>query len=144
MLFLSACSSSSLKLEKEPVSKYGNMDSYSVFGKKYYTMHTSKGYNQIGEASWYGENFHGKLTSSREKYNMYEMSAAHKTLPLPSYAEVTNLKNNKTIIVRVNDRGPFHGNRIIDLSYQAAKKLDMVNDGVARVKVKAVPPYQNK
>jgi rare lipoprotein A len=72
------------------------------------------------------------------------MSAAHKTLPLPSYAEVTNLKNNKTIIVRVNDRGPFHGNRIIDLSYQAAKKLDMVNDGVARVKVKAVPPYQNK
>lgn len=144
LLLLHGCSTSSIKLEKEPLSRYGNIDSYTVFGKKYYTINTSKGYREIGDASWYGKKFHGRLTSNREPYDMYGISAAHKTLPLPSYVKVTNLKNNKELIVRVNDRGPFHGNRIIDLSYGAAKKLDMVEDGVAKVKVEAIPPFQYK
>jgi rare lipoprotein A len=144
LLLLHGCSTSSIKLDKEPLSRYGNIDSYTVFGKKYYTISTSEGYREIGDASWYGKKFHGRLTSNREPYDMYGISAAQKTLPLPSYVKVTNLKNHKELIVRVNDRGPFHGDRIIDLSYGAAKKLDMVEDGVARVKVEAIPPYQYK
>lgn len=144
LLLLNGCSTSSVNLDKEPLSRYGNIDSYTVFGKKYYTINTSKGYSEIGDASWYGKKFHGKLTSNRESYDMYGISAAHKTLPLPSYVKVTNLKNKRELVVRVNDRGPFHGNRIIDLSYGAAKKLDMIEDGVTKVKVESIPPYQYK
>ena len=101
-------------------------------------MNTSYGYRERGVASWYGKKFHGRLTSSREPYDMYAMTAAHKTLPLPTYVRVTNLKNGKSIVVRVNDRGPFVHNRIIDLSYSAAMKLDMVRDGTSLVEVEAI------
>lgn len=129
----------------EPRSQYGNPSSYVVFGKTYHTLPTSDGYLERGIASWYGKKFHGRLTSSREPYNMYAMTAAHTQLPLPTYVLVTNLKNGKQIIVRVNDRGPFHDNRIIDLSYTAAIKLDIVKEGTGLVEVKALDPlsYQN-
>ena len=122
----------------EPRSKYGNPKSYEVFGKKYYVMNYSKGFVERGIASWYGKKFHGRRTSNGETYDMYVMTAAHKNLPLPTYAEVTNLKNNKRIIVRVNDRGPFHGNRIIDLSYAAARKLDIVGNGTGLVEIRTI------
>jgi len=144
LLLLNGCSTSSVNLDKEPLSRYGNIDSYAVFGKKYYTINTSKGYSEIGDASWYGKKFHGRLTSNRESYDMYGISSAHKTLPLPSYVKATNLKNKRELVVRVNDRGPFHGNRIIDLSYGATKKLDMIEDGATKVKVESIPPYQYK
>jgi rare lipoprotein A len=124
----------------EPLSKCGNMASYRVFGKRYYTLRTSRNYDQIGVASWYGTQFHRHSTSSGEPYNMLAMTAAHKTLPLPTYVEVTNLQNNRTIIVKVNDRGPFEANRLIDLSYVAAKKLGMLGHGTTRVRVKAINP----
>lgn len=124
----------------EPLAKYGNMSSYRVFGKRYYTMKSSKHYEQVGTASWYGTQFHEQRTSSGERYDMLGMTAAHKTLPLPTYVEVTNLKNNRTIVVKVNDRGPFATNRIIDLSYVAAKKLGMLGHGTAHVRVKAITP----
>jgi peptidoglycan lytic transglycosylase len=126
----------------ERLSKYGNMKSYRVFGKTYYPMKSSKNYDQIGVASWYGTKFHAQRTSSGERYNMLAMTAAHKTLPLPTYVEVTNLKNQRKIIVKVNDRGPFLSNRIIDLSYVAAKKLDIVGHGTAHVRVQAIDPYR--
>lgn len=122
----------------ESYSKYGNPKTYTVFGVKYRTLATHIGYSEIGIASWYGKKFHGKLTSSREVYDMYKITAAHKSLPIPCYAKVTNLKNNKSLIVRVNDRGPFKKGRIIDLSYAAAKKLDFVNEGTAQVLVEAI------
>jgi rare lipoprotein A len=124
----------------EPLSKYGNYATYHVFGKSYHTMKSSKNYQQIGTASWYGTKFHAQRTSSGERYDMLAMTAAHKTLPLPTYVEVTNLKNNKTIIVKVNDRGPFEGDRLIDLSYAAAKKLEMTGKGTATVRIKAIDP----
>lgn len=124
--------------KKEPLSKYGNMPSYRVFGKRYYTLKSSRYYEATGVASWYGTLFHEKRTSSGEPYNMLGMTAAHKTLPLPTYVEVTNLKNNRRIIVKVNDRGPFSSSRLIDLSYVAAKKLDMIGHGTTYVKVKAI------
>ncbi len=124
--------------KKEALSKYGNMRYYHVFGDRYYTMKSAKNYDQIGVASWYGTMYHGRRTSSGERYNMLAMTAAHKTLPLPSYVEVTNLKNNRKIIVKVNDRGPFASDRIIDLSYVAAKKLGMANKGTATVRVKVI------
>ena len=129
----------------EPRSRYGNPSSYVVFGKTYYTLPSSEGYVERGIASWYGKKFHGRPTSSREPYNMYAMTAAHTQLPLPTYVLVTNLKNGKQIIVRVNDRGPFHDNRIIDLSYTAATKLDIVREGTGLVEVRALDPvdYQN-
>ncbi len=129
----------------EPLSKYGNPKSYEVFGKTYYTLPSSKGYVERGIASWYGKKFHGKLTSSREPYDMYAMTAAHTQLPLPTYVQVTNLKNGKQVILRVNDRGPFVGNRIIDLSYTAAMKLDIVQQGTGLVEVRALDPrnYQH-
>jgi rare lipoprotein A len=126
------------KPKHEPYSKYGNPDSYVVLGKKYEVMDTHLGYEQTGTASWYGTKFHGQLTSSREPYDMYGMTAAHKHLPIPSYARVTNLDNGKSIIVRINDRGPFAHDRIIDLSYAAATKLDMLGKGTARVKVESI------
>lgn len=124
----------------EPLAKYGNMPSYVVFGKRYYTMKSCQNYEATGTASWYGTKFHSKRTSSGEPYNLSGMTAAHKTLPLPTYVEVTNLKNNRTIIVKVNDRGPFESNRLIDLSYVAAKKLGMLGHGTAQVKIRALSP----
>jgi len=122
----------------EPRSRYGNPESYMVYGKRYYTLPSSKGYSERGMASWYGTKFHGKRTSSGEPYNLYGMTAAHKTLPLPTYVEVTNLQNGRSVIVKVNDRGPFHDDRIIDLSYTAAAKLGILGHGTGRVEVKAI------
>ncbi|GMR21400.1 MAG: septal ring lytic transglycosylase RlpA family protein [Gammaproteobacteria bacterium] len=121
----------------EPLSKSGNKP-YVVFGKTYYPLMHAQGYRKKGVASWYGKKFHGKPTSSGERYNMYKMSAAHKTLPLPSFARITNLKNDKSIIVRVNDRGPFLHNRLIDLSYAAADRLGIIKTGTGLVEVEAL------
>ncbi|MEW9796727.1 septal ring lytic transglycosylase RlpA family protein [Alteromonas sp. CYL-A6] len=121
----------------EPYREY-NSRPYTVLGKRYYPLLTGKGYEENGVASWYGQKFHGHLTSNGETYNMFAMTAAHKTLPLPSYVRVTNLDNGKQAIVRVNDRGPFHANRVIDLSYAAAMKLDYHNKGTARVKLEVI------
>ena len=115
-----------------------NSRPYKVLGKHYTPMTSGKGYEQTGYASWYGQKFHGHLTSNGETYNMFAMSAAHKTLPLPSYVRVTNLENNKQAIVRVNDRGPFHDNRIIDLSYAAAVKLGYHSKGTTKVKLEVI------
>ncbi len=109
-----------------------------MFGKTYKVLDSSYGYQQSGVASWYGTKFHGRRTSSGEPYDMYAMTAAHKSLPLPTYARVRNLNNNRSIIVRVNDRGPFVDNRLIDLSYAAARKLDMIRDGTGLVEVTAI------
>jgi len=122
----------------EPRSRYGNGPVYEVLGKRYTVMPSSAGYQERGVASWYGKKFHGNLTSNRETYDMYGMTAAHKTLPLPTYVRVRNLRNNKSIVVRVNDRGPFVHNRVIDLSYSAAMKLDMIRDGTSLVEVTAI------
>jgi rare lipoprotein A len=124
----------------EKLSKYGNMRSYRVFGKRYYVMKSSRYYEATGIASWYGTQFHAQRTSSGERYNMLAMTAAHKTLPLPTYVEVTNLKNQRKIIVKINDRGPFKSNRLIDLSYVAAKKLGMLAHGTTTVKIRAINP----
>jgi len=126
----------------EPLSPGGNKTPYTVRGKKYHLLSRTQAYTEEGIASWYGLKFHGELTSNGEVYNMYEMSAAHKTLPLPSYVRVTNLDNQKSIVVRVNDRGPFHSARIIDLSYAAAKKLAYANKGTANVKLDLISPVQ--
>ncbi len=121
----------------EPKSKTGN-NAYTVFGVSYHPMESASGYKERGIASWYGKKFHGRRTSSGERYNMYKLTAAHKTLPLPTYVRVTNLDNRKQVIVKVNDRGPFVGDRIIDLSYAAASHLDMVKQGVGPVEVVAL------
>jgi rare lipoprotein A len=123
---------------KEPRSAHGNPPFYKVLGKRYVVLATEDGYLERGVASWYGPTFHGESTSNGEKYNMYGMTAAHKTLPLPCYARVTNLKNGRSIVVRINDRGPFVANRLIDLSYTAAAKLDMLKEGTTLVEVKAI------
>jgi rare lipoprotein A len=123
---------------QEPRSRYGNGPYYKVLGQRYEVMQSETGYSERGVASWYGKKFHGKPTSSRETYDMYAMTAAHKTLPLPSYVRVTNLRNNNSVIVRVNDRGPFVSNRIIDLSYAAAERLDMIREGTTLVEVTAI------
>lgn len=127
----------------EPLSKYGNPVSYSVNGKRYYTLKSGVGYEQQGIASWYGTKFHGQRTSSGEPYDMYAMTAAHRSLPLPTYARVTNLHNERTVVVKINDRGPFHSNRIIDLSYAAAAKLDILGNGTGLVKVQALDPVKS-
>ncbi|MBI1423376.1 MAG: septal ring lytic transglycosylase RlpA family protein [Gammaproteobacteria bacterium] len=124
----------------EPRSANGNPDSYTVLGHTYHVMQSSKGYVERGIASWYGTKFHGRTTSSGEVYSMYKMTAAHKTLPIPSYVQVTNLENGRKIVVRVNDRGPFHPNRIIDLSYVAAKKLGIAGNGTGLVEVRSIDP----
>ncbi|WP_018873407.1 septal ring lytic transglycosylase RlpA family protein [Thioalkalivibrio sp. ALJ16] len=124
----------------EPPSRYGNPPEYEVFGQRYRTLRTSDGFEEEGIASWYGTKFHGRRTSSGETYDMYAMTAAHKSLPLPSYVQVTNLENGKQVVVRVNDRGPFVDGRIIDLSYAAAHRIDMTDAGVARVHIRAVGP----
>ena len=125
-----------------PLSKSGNPEKYVVFGKTYHPMPTSKGYREKGMASWYGDKFHGKPTSSGTPYDMHAYTAAHKTLPIPSYVVVTNTDTNKSITVLVNDRGPFVKGRIIDLSFAAAKELDVVQKGTAPVIVEAISPYQ--
>ncbi|HEX5057008.1 MAG TPA: septal ring lytic transglycosylase RlpA family protein [Gammaproteobacteria bacterium] len=122
----------------EPPANRGNPESYVVLGKRYFVLPSNEGYVERGIASWYGTKFHGRSTSSGERYNMYEMTAAHKTLRLPAYARVTNLRNGKQVTVRVNDRGPFHDSRLIDLSYAAAQKLEMLGEGTALVEVAIV------
>ena len=122
----------------EPRSKRGNPPFYTVLGKRYVVLPSAEGYVERGVASWYGPTFHGVSTSMGESYDMYGMTAAHKTLPLPAYARVTNLRNGKSVVVRINDRGPFVANRIIDLSYTAAAKLDMLREGTTLVEVRVV------
>jgi len=124
----------------EPKSRYGNPSTYVVNGRRYHVLQTSRGFQERGIASWYGTKFDGQRTSSGEPYNMYAMTAAHKELPIPSYVKVTNLANGRSVVVRVNDRGPFVKNRIIDLSYAAAAKLRMLKNGTAPVEVKAITP----
>jgi rare lipoprotein A len=122
----------------EPRGRRGNPPFYEVFGKRYYVMASSEGWVERGTASWYGPGFHAASTSMGEPYDMYAMTAAHKTLPIPAYAEVTNLRNGRKVVVRINDRGPFVGDRIIDLSYTAAAKLDMLTAGTAPVEVRVI------
>ncbi|MDB1123220.1 septal ring lytic transglycosylase RlpA family protein [Vibrio algarum] len=121
----------------EPFSRGGNRD-YNLRGGSYKIIKNPDGFKQSGQASWYGKKFHGHLTSNGEIYDMYSMSAAHKTLPIPSYVKVTNKDNGKSTIVRINDRGPFHGGRIIDLSYAAAYKLNVVDTGTANVEIEYI------
>ena len=155
---LTACQSAGRyhqKVDSKPKFNYGDIDladavpryepyrtinsrPYTVFGRNYTPMLDGKGFVQEGDASWYGQKFHGHTTSNGEIYDMFSMTAAHKTLPLPSYVRVTNLNNNKTAVVRVNDRGPFHPGRVIDLSYAAAKKLDVISTGVAPIKLEVI------
>lgn len=123
----------------EPPSPQGNR-TYTLFGKTYSIIPDARGHVEEGYASWYGEKFHGHLTSNGETYDMYAMSAAHKTLPLPTYVRVTNLANERSVVVRVNDRGPFHDNRVLDLSYVAAYKLGMLQNGTAKVRIEALHP----
>jgi rare lipoprotein A len=122
----------------EPRSPRGNPPFYEVFGRRYHVLDTSEGYRERGVASWYGPDFHGLTTSNGETYDMYAYTAAHPTLPIPTWVEVTHLGNGKRVIVRINDRGPFVGNRIIDLSYRAAHAIDMVGDGTAMVEVRTL------
>jgi rare lipoprotein A len=124
----------------EPRARYGNHSPYTVLGRTYTVMDSADGYVERGVASWYGTKFHGRPTSSFEPYDMYKFTAAHRSLPLPSYVQVTNLDNGKSVVVRVNDRGPFHGDRLIDLSYVAAVKLDMHHRGTAPVEVRVLTP----
>ena len=125
--------------KKEPYHPYGTKN-YTVGGRHYKVLKNARGYVKTGYASWYGSKFHGNHTSTQERYNLYGMTAASTELPLPSYVQVTNLRNGKQVVVRVNDRGPFHPKRILDLSYAAAKKLDFVDRGIAPVKVVAIDP----
>lgn len=126
--------------KSEPRSRYGNPSTYSVFGQEYHVLKSAKGYNQRGIASWYGRKFHDRLTSSRQPYDPYAMTGASKTLPIPTYVQVTNLANGRQVVVKVNDRGPFVNDRIIDLSYAAAIKLGYANKGTALVQVTAINP----
>ena len=125
--------------QDEPKSRYGNPESYEVFGETYRPLDSARGFREMGLASWYGRKFQGKKTSSGEPFDMFQMTAAHKTLPLPTYARVTNLTNGKSVVVRINDRGPFHKERVIDLSYAAATKLDLLG-GPAMVELEAIVP----
>ena len=124
----------------EPLSRYGNPETYSVWGKTYRVLPSTDGYVEEGKASWYGQKFHGHRTSSGEAFDMYQFTAAHRSLPLPTYVRVTNLDNGKSLVVRVNDRGPFHSERIIDLSWAAAVRLGIDQAGTGRVRVEAINP----
>jgi rare lipoprotein A len=137
-LNLKASDIADAKPRAEPLARYGNHSPYEVFGRKYYVLKSSDGYRERGTASWYGSKFHGRRTSSGEPYDMHLATAAHKSLPLPTYAEVTNLDNGRKVVVKINDRGPFKDDRLIDLSYGAALRLDMIATGTARVEVKAI------
>lgn len=122
----------------EPIKRAGNKNPYTVFGKTYHLLPNNKNYKEHGVASWYGTKFHGRPTANGEKYDLYKMTAAHTRLRIPSYVRVTNKGNGRSAIVRVNDRGPFHGNRIIDLSYAAAVKLGFAEKGTANVIVESI------
>lgn len=124
----------------EPRSAGGNSPTYEVLGKTYKVMENAIGFRQRGYASWYGKKFHGRRTANGERYDMFAMSAAHKTLPLPSYVRVTDLDNGKSVVVKVNDRGPFHSDRIIDLSYAAAAKLGLIGHGTSKVELEVLDP----
>lgn len=124
-------------------TRAGNNPSYKVLGKTYQVLPDSKGFRQQGVASWYGRKFHGRKTSNGEIYDMYAMTAAHKTLPIPTYARVTNHSNGRSVVVRVNDRGPFHDDRVIDLSFAAASKLGYANSGTAKVSIEAIETGNN-
>lgn len=130
----------------EAPSRSGNMAEYEQNGRRYYVLDSSRGYAERGVASWYGERFHGRPTSSGEPYDMHALTAAHRTLPIPTYVRVTNLANGRSLVVRVNDRGPFSDpdNRLIDLSYAAAQQLDVVRDGTASVRIEAIEPWQSR
>jgi rare lipoprotein A len=125
----------------EPLHRFANKP-YQALGKNYVPFTSLRPYKERGAASWYGKQFHGQKTSSGETYDMYAMSAAHPVLPIPSYARVTNLANGRSVVVRINDRGPFHGGRVIDLSYVAAAKLGYIERGQAEVEVVAIVPGQ--
>lgn len=125
---------------REPRTAAGNTSPYTINGRTYHVLNTEEGYVESGSASWYGRKFHGHKTANGETYDMFQLSAAHRTLPLPSFARVTNLDNGRSVVVRVNDRGPFHSDRIIDLSYAAATMLDYAGAGTARVRVEAIVP----
>ncbi|MFW5954602.1 MAG: septal ring lytic transglycosylase RlpA family protein [Guyparkeria sp.] len=149
LLALAGCSSSpsvdraetaDAEPRAEPPARRGNPSSYSVRGKRYQVRDSNSGYRERGVASWYGNKFHGRPTSSGEPYDMYKMTAAHKSLRLPAYVRVTNLENGKSVVVRVNDRGPFVDNRVIDLSYAAAHKVGMTDKGTALVDIEVVGP----
>jgi rare lipoprotein A len=135
----------------EPLSRYGNRfgkngrsNSYVALKKRYHVLPTSRGYKARGMASWYGTQFHGRKTSSGEPYNMFAMTAAHPTLPLPTYAKVTNLLSGKSVVVKITDRGPFHPNRLIDLSYVAAAKLGILGHGTGYVEVVSIDPRDHQ
>lgn len=146
LLFVSGCAGTGPRVSEpadiphEPRSKYGNPASYVVFGKRYYVMDSAEGYVEQGIASWYGPKFHGRKTSSGETYDMHGMTAAHKTLPLPTWVRVTNLENGRSIVLKVNDRGPFVHNRLIDLSRTAADRLGIIAKGTGLVEVRALSP----
>nr|WP_232505608.1 septal ring lytic transglycosylase RlpA family protein [Legionella clemsonensis] len=127
-----------VKPKLEPFSRYGNPDTYAVEGRTYEVLKNSSGYKTRGIASWYGTKFHKQRTSSGDDYDMYAMTAAHKTLPLPTYVRVKNLSNGRVAIVKVNDRGPFRNDRVIDLSYAAATKLGLLPHGTAPVEIEAL------
>lgn len=127
----------------EPRSPRGNPPEYTVLGKTYQLLPTAAGYEAEGIASWYGEKFHGRLTSSGEPFDMLSLTAAHRELPIPTFLEVTNLENNRTIVVRVNDRGPFHAQRVVDVSYAAAVKLGFSESGTAPVRIRTLPAAGN-
>lgn len=124
--------------QDEPLAKYGNKSPYTVLGATYRVLPSAKGFKQTGKASFYGKKFHGLRTSSGETYDMYAMSAAHRNLPLPSYVRVTNTANGRSVIVKVNDRGPFHSDRVMDLSYSAAARLDILKAGTGNVRIEAI------
>ena len=126
-------------VQTQPLHKTANL-SYKVAGKRYQPTKKIEQFSQTGKASWYGPGFHGKKTSSGERFDMNTLSAAHRTLPIPSYARVTNLSNGKSVVVRINDRGPFHGNRVMDVSKAAAKELGFIHTGTANVKVEQILP----
>ncbi len=129
----------------EPVSRHGNPKTYEALGKRYTIMpRIPKGFRESGRASWYGKKFHGRRTANGEIYDMFKMTAAHKTLPLPSYVRVTSKGNGRSVVVRINDRGPFHPGRIVDLSYAAAAKLDLLHAGSAEVQIEALTPQHGK
>lgn len=131
------------EVKAEPRSRAGNRSTYTVLGKTYRVLDSTEGFVEQGIASYYGQKFHGRRTSNLEVYDMYAFTAAHKSLPLPSFVRVTNLDNGKSVVVRVNDRGPFHAGRVIDLSYAAAVKLDITRRGTGRVEVRALQPGDN-
>lgn len=129
----------------EPRSRYGNPENYDALGKRYSVMRKiPKAYRETGRASWYGKKFHGRRTANGETYDMFLMTAAHKTLPIPSYARVTSKANGRSVVVRINDRGPFHPGRIVDLSYAAAARLDLLHHGSADVLLEVLTPEQGK